>query len=140
LPHEAVQRGRSPGQHHGVEHNVAPVYVVEAEKKQVFVKFGKRLNVADVEKYFATLVADPAFQADFSELVDLTEVEQLNLEAEDFLRLADQVDPFLPHAKRAFVVRTALQDNAARMHKVLRTHQTVEIFRSREEAERWIRG
>jgi hypothetical protein len=46
----------------------------------------------------------------------------------------------LPHAKRAFVVRTALQDNAARMHKVLRTHQTVEIFRSREEAERWIRG
>jgi len=74
----------------------------------------------------------------YAEIVDLTEVEDLDLRADEFLKLADEVDPFSPDAKRAFIVRNSVQNHAARMHKVLRTQRNIEIFRSIEEAERWI--
>jgi hypothetical protein len=52
--------------------------------------------------------------------------------------LADEIDPFSPDVKRAFIVRNSVQNHAARMHKVLRTQRNIEIFRSVEEAELWI--
>jgi hypothetical protein len=68
----------------------------------------------------------------------LTQVEEVTLQADDFLRLADQIDPFSPDAKRAFVVQNSVQNHAARMHRVLRMQRNIEIFRSLEEAQRWI--
>jgi len=62
----------------------------------------------------------------------------LNLNAEEFIRLADKIDPFSDEAKRAFVVRNTVQAHAARMHKILRTQRSFEIFHSIEEAEQWI--
>ena len=58
-------------------------------------------------------------------------MEELDLQADELLALADKID-------RVFVVRTSVQNQAARMHKVLRTQRNIEIFRSLEEAERWI--
>jgi hypothetical protein len=138
LPQEATKQGRSRSHDHSTDS--LALHVVNAEKRQVLVKFGKKLTIADVEKYVAMLIASPDFRPDFSEIVDLTGVEDLNLTADDFLKLADQVDPFSPQAKRAFVVRSSVQGHAARMHKILRTQQTVEIFRSVEEAELWIQS
>ena len=80
----------------------------------------------------------PSFQPAYAEIVDLTEVEELDLRADEFLKLADEIDPFSPDAKRAFIVRNSVQNHAARMHKVLLTQRNIEIFRSVEEAERWI--
>lgn len=141
MPQEGTKRARSFDHDRGTERpTISPLHLVDAEKRQVTVKFGKKLIAADVENYVAALVASHEFCPDFSEIVDLTDVEQLDLTAEDFIRLADQVDPFSIQAKRAFVVKSSVQNHAARMHKILRTHQTIEIFRSLEEAECWIRG
>ena len=112
--------------------------VVDAARRLVTVKFGKKLTFADIERYAKQLRLNPSFQPDYSEIVDLTEVEELDLQADEFLKLADKIDPFSPEAKRAFVVRTSVQSHAARMHKVLRTQRNIEIFHSIEEAERWI--
>jgi hypothetical protein len=113
-------------------------YVLDPAKRLVAVKFGKKMTVADIERYAKLLQSNPSFQPNYSEIVDLTGVEVLDLQAEEFLRLADEIDPFSPDAKRAFVVRNSVQNHAARMHKVLRTQRNIEIFRSVEEAERWI--
>ncbi len=113
-------------------------YLVDAERRMVTVKFRGKLTVGDIERYSKLLQANPTFQADYSEVVDLTQVEELDLNADEFLRLADEIDPFSPGAKRAFVVRTSVQNHAARMHKVLRVQRNIEIFRSIEDAERWI--
>jgi hypothetical protein len=113
---------------------------VDPEKRQVIVKFGKKVSVGDIEDYAAGLVANPEFRRDFSEIVDLREVEELSLQAKDFLRLADEVDPFSPQAKRAFIVRNAVQSHAARMHKILRAPRSIEVFHTLEEAELWIRS
>jgi hypothetical protein len=138
LAQEAAQRSRKlvPPR----ERDAPLTHIVDSTKRQVTVTFGKKVTASDIESYVRTLICNPAFHAEFSEIVDLREVEELNLQAEDFIRLADQVDPFSPQAKRAFVVRTSVQNHAARMHKILRTQRTIEIFLSMEEAESWIRG
>ena len=113
-------------------------FVVDTQHKRVSVKFGKKLTFKDIERYSKLLQLNPSFQPTYAEIVDLTDVEELELEAEEFLKLADKVDPFSPEAKRAFVARTSVQNHAARMHKVLRTQRNIEIFRSVQDAERWI--
>ena len=115
-----------------------PNYVLDPEKRLVSVKFGKKVTASDIERYAAALRVNPLFDPDFSEIVDLSEVEELDLQADEFIRLADEVDPFSLQAKRAFVVRNSVQNHAARMHKILRTQRNFEIFRSVGEAELWI--
>lgn len=115
-----------------------PEATVHPERRLVIVKFGKRLTIRDVEQYAARLRANPAFSPSFSEIVDLTEIEELDLQANDFLRLADEIDLFTVDARRAFVAQDA-QDHAARMHKILRTQKNIEIFKTVKDAERWIR-
>ncbi len=114
-------------------------HIVDAEKRLVVVKFGKKLTVRDIERYANLLRANPLFQPNFSEIVNLTEVEEVELQSDEFLRLADEIDPFSTDAKRAFVARSSVQNHAARMHKILRTQRNIEIFRTVEEAEHWIR-
>ncbi len=113
-------------------------YFIDTEKNLVVVKLGKKLTVDDIERYAKLLRSDPRFRPTCAEIADLTQVEELDLQADEFLRLADEIDPFAPDAKRAFVVCNAVQNHAARMHKVLRTQKRFEIFHSVEEAERWI--
>ena len=82
---------------------------------------------------------NPLFRPNFSEIVDLTDVEEVDLQADEFLKLADVVDPFSLDSKRAFVARTSGQKHAARMHKILRSSRNIEIFATMEEAEEWTR-
>lgn len=113
-------------------------YVIDPGSRIVHVKFAKKLTIAAIERYANRVRSNPEFRPDYAEIVDLTQVEEVELQAEDFLTLADEIDPFTPEAKRAFVVRGAVQSHAARMHKALRPKRTIEIFHSIEDAERWI--
>ncbi len=133
IPRSSAGARRETGGAHTALH-----YVLDAEKRLVVVKFRKKVTVQDIESYAAGLRAHPQFKPDFSEIADLSKVEELDLQADEFIRLADEIDPFSPQARRAFVARTAVQNHAARMHKILVAQRNVSIFRSVEEAERWI--
>jgi hypothetical protein len=113
-------------------------YVIDSERRLVIVRFGKRLTVNAIDRYAAMLRGNSSFQPSFSEIADLSDVEEIDLQAEEFLRLADKIDPFSTDAKRAFVARTSVQNHAARMHKILRAQRNIEIFRTVKEAEHWI--
>lgn len=113
-------------------------FSVDSEKKLVTVRFGQEVTAADIEDYAACLQEHPLFDPAFSEIADLSSVEQLDLQADEFLRLADEVDPFSYDAKRAFVVGNSTQAHAVRMHKHLRLQRNFQIFSSLEEAQRWI--
>ena len=103
------------------------------------VKFhGRKVTLADIEKYAATLRANPLFNPNFAEIADMSEVEQVDLKAEEFIRLADEIDPFSRESKRAFVASNKVQNHAARMHKILHSSPNFAIFQSVEEARRWI--
>ena len=113
-------------------------FYVDIAKRRVTVRFGRKLTAADIRSYADHLRTNPAFDPKFSEIVDLREVEDLDLKAQDFLKLADEIDPFSPVARRAFVIRTSVQTHAARMHKILRAEKNMGIFSSMEQAEEWI--
>lgn len=113
-------------------------FCVNTERRLVVVKFAGSVAVQEVAKYVESLVTDPHFDPSFSEITDLRGVQHFDLQANDFLTLADQIDPFSLTAKRAFVVQTSLQNQAARMHKFLRPHRTIEIFESVAQAEEWL--
>ena len=116
------------------------VYELSPEKRVVSVKFGKRLSVRDVEGYVTALMADPSFIPDFSEIVDLSNVEELDLSSEHAITLADMVDPFCSRAKRAFVAQSRVQIHAARLHQILRNDErNIRIFASLAEAQEWLK-
>lgn len=113
-------------------------YSIDLEEHLVLVRFGERIRPQDIGNYAKHLKMNPLFEATFSEIVDLRDVDEIELRAEDFLELADKIDPFSLTAKRAFVVKTTLQRHAAGMHKILRFHRSIEIFESLEEAQAWV--
>jgi|SRR5579862_1026799 len=118
--------------------NLGLGWSVDPEKRLVTVRFGSRLTIDVIKHYAELLRSDTSFEPTFSEIVNLQEIKELDLQAEDFLKLADKVDPFSPEAKRAFVVRSSGQAHAARIHKILRIHRNIQIFHSVDEAQKWI--
>ena len=128
----------SLGRHETGPRNEVARFSVDSQRQLVVVRFAKTLTAGDIERYAAQLRESRSFHPGFSEIADLRDVEKLDLKAEEFIRLADKVDPFSYEAKRAFVVRNSVQAHAARMHKILRTQRSFEIFYSHEEAEQWI--
>lgn len=136
MPGPGIARAREEKQE-----GTKPVeFSIDGRKRLVYAKFGKRVTASDIEQYARHLRMDPAFEPTFSEIVDLRAAEDLDLGADDFFRLADEIDPFSMNAKRAFIVCTPAQSHAARMHKILRAQRNIEMFGSREEAEHWVRS
>jgi hypothetical protein len=84
------------------------------------------------------LRAHPAFDPDFSEIVDLREVEDLALKAADFLKLADEIDCFECEAWCAFVVHNSVPDHVARHAQHCAPEEKYKFFSSLEEARKWI--
>jgi hypothetical protein len=116
----------------------ATEFDIDVEKRTVSVRFAKKVSVMDIRIYAERLRAHPEFNREFSEVVDLREVEDLELKAPDFLQLADEIDCFSAGSWRAFVVHNSIQNHAARMHKILRFEGNVRIFSSLEDAQAWI--
>ena len=113
-------------------------FILYPEQKLVVITLGNRVTVNEFEEYARLLQQDPSFQPTFSEIADMRSIQEVDLQADEMMRMADEIDPFSKEAKRAFVVKTSSQAHAARMHKILLTHRNFEIFHSMEEAERWI--
>lgn len=125
----------------GGEPKTKASYTVSVEDHVVLVKFGKQLSIREVEHYVVALSCDPLFDASFSEIVDLSAVEDLQVNPEEALALADLVDPFEAGSKRAFVAQTEVKVHAARLHQILRNdEENIRIFSSSDGAMAWIRS
>jgi hypothetical protein len=115
-------------------------FILYPEKRLVVLTLGNRVTLDLLAEYSRLLHQDPRFEPAFSEIADMRAVQEIALKADEMMRAADQVDPFSRDSKRAFVVKTPSQAHAARMHRILLTHRHFEIFRSLQEAERWIQA
>ena len=135
---ELSPKGQTPDSVFALHQSPDIDFSIDKDRRLVVVKFEGDVTVQEIAKYVESLVAHPDFDPTFSEITDLRGVQSFDLQANDFLTLADQIDPFSLTAKRAFVVRTSLQNQAARMHKFLRPHRTIEIFESVAQAEEWL--
>jgi hypothetical protein len=113
-------------------------YAIDAARCVVCVRFGRTLGLTEIELYAKALAANPLFSPSFSEIVDLTAVKDLQLDAEAAVSLADQVDPFNLASKRAFIATSAPQVHAARMHQILWSEKSIKIFDCEAAAREWL--
>ena len=126
--------------------NMAPlaaslVYSIDSAARIVSVQAAGHLTFSAIEGYAISLRADRRFSPTFSEIVDLRTVDSVSLSAREVMTLADGVDPFSHSSKRAFVVRSQDQVNAAHLHRILRPQtKTICVFYSIDEAREWISG
>ena len=85
---------------------------------------------------------DPDFDPGFSQLLDMTRVNKLNVKAET-VRMLAQTSVFSQDARRAFVADNAVVFGFSRMFEMLiesMGRKAVRVFRSRDEAVRWLRS
>lgn len=124
-------------------HNSSPEsssdYRIDADHGRVYVRFAGKLTVDLIERYTGELRKNRAFEPGWSEIVDLRNVEEIEINPEGTIALADQIDPFSLTSRRAFVVSNELQRQRARMQQILRSpSKTIGIFHTMEEAEAWV--
>jgi hypothetical protein len=116
-----------------------PIYSIDSAARLVSVKFSNKLTFFNIVNYASSLRVDPRFSPAFSEIVDLRFVDSVSVSAREAMALADNVDPFSFNSKRAFVVQSQAQVNAAHLHRILRPEsKTIQVFYSIDEARRWV--
>jgi hypothetical protein len=114
-------------------------YVIDVNRRLVRTSFTGILTVDDLLTHIAELRADPAFNPQFSEIIDASQVEDVPLGYEELKRLAP-MDPFSTSTKRAFVIPTrTVAFGVARMYQLLQNEDPrIRIFQNEEDAARWL--
>jgi hypothetical protein len=112
---------------------------VDAERRLITVKFDHHVGVPEVLDYLKQLKADPAFDPEFAELVDLTQVVNTDVDFQAAMMIARDKDPFSRKAMRAFVAPTAETLNSVRRYQMARGNDgSISVFGTIEEARRWL--
>lgn len=98
------------------------------------------LTQAEVLEQVRQLLADPAVDPVFSQLVDCRQVTELKCTAEEVRQIAD-ADIFSAQSRRAFLVTDDLLYGLARMyeiHRELKGESGIRVFRSFDDAIEWV--
>ena len=93
----------------------------------------------EVQVHNSTLPTDPRFDPSYRQLIDLTGITEIRVTTET-VTTAAQNQYFTPGTRRAFVATSEAAFGMARMF-ALRAEaggQTIEVFRDREKAEKWL--
>jgi hypothetical protein len=117
---------------------VTNYWIVDSKNRIVIAKFGGRLTIADAERFAADLRNNPAFEPSFSELSDLTEVDDPQIDYASAVRFARYTDPFSHASKRAVVAPKPAMYNIARMYQLIRNDENIVLFKTVDLAKGWL--
>jgi hypothetical protein len=114
--------------------------IIDKEKKlAICAAYGVVTN-GDGPEMQRQLAAHPDFDPRFSQLLDMTQVIKLEIDADVVRKLAEST-VFDPAARRAFVADSDAVYGFSRMFEILLETTGaggIKVFRSREEALRWL--
>lgn len=113
-------------------------YVIDQARGLVTVVFSGEISATDVAEYLVTLRDDPEYRREFSEFVDLSEVQRSSINAADFERLGG-LDPFSKASRRAFVAPQDSLFGMCRMYELVSELPNLRAFRTHAEAMEWLR-
>jgi len=111
---------------------------VDPSHRIVVTLFSGSVTIDDVRASCQGIKANPAFQPDFRQFIDLSKASELHLHYQDLNQLAEVSDPFSGDAKRALVGPTALSFGIGRMYEIIVNSPTFQVFRSQPEALAWL--
>ncbi len=114
-------------------------YEIDVARRLVLSHVWGVFTAEDLKRHFTSLGADPAFDPTFSQLVDLRDVTDVELDAPAIRRHALE-RLFRSTARRALVVSTPHHYELARIYAVFAEYasQNVHVFRDMHDAEEWL--
>jgi len=77
-------------------------YRIDADHGRVYVRFAGKLTSDLIARYADGLGKNRSFEPGWTDIVDLRGVEEIEINAEETIALADQIDPFSLGSRRAF--------------------------------------
>jgi hypothetical protein len=118
-------------------------YTIDARRRLVISTGSGVLTTADLVQHQDRLIADPAFNPEFHQLADFSEITDLRF-SEETIRFLAVRHVFSENSRRAIVSPTAKISEAAKKYQTYRElfmgKEQVRIFSDREEAMRWLLG
>jgi hypothetical protein len=114
-------------------------FTIDQDLKLVKVKFQQKITLQDLKSYLQQLRSDPRFNTNYSELVDLTDVNQSEINFKMASDLARSADPFSHNSRRAFAAPNAAVFGTTRMYQMIRQdEENIRCFRTMEQAKTWL--
>jgi hypothetical protein len=115
-------------------------YSIDVERKLVISRAWGAITDDDVREHARLLRADPLFDPTYSQLLDMTGITKDLVNTNTKQESSSHGQLFAPGVRRAWVASTDYTFGMARMYAVAaeRLGQTIGVFRSRSEAEKWL--
>jgi len=117
-------------------------YTIDKNRQLVVSRGSGVLTKNELLSYRHQLRSDPNFDESFWRLIDLTEVTDIQVSADEISFLA-QLNTGSPQARRAIVANRALFNRLARMYEVMEQKlggqvELTQVFADLPSAERWL--
>ena len=117
-------------------------YKIDKENRLVISTGSGVLTLADSLSHQERLLKDADFDPSFSQLLDFTQVTDVELSSEEIHRLA-RTTVFSSNSRRAFLVDTDLKFGLARLFAIMREsfgEKGIRVFRNFDDALDWALG
>ena len=114
-------------------------YDIDPKQRLVVSRLSGVVTNDEVQTHNRSLRTDPKFDPSYRQLIDLSGITEIQITT-DTVTTAAQNQYFTPGTRRAFVATTDATFGMARMF-ALRAEaggQTIEVFRDRAKAEKWL--
>ena len=115
-------------------------YKIDKERRLVMSTGSGVLTMTDALAHQEKLLKDPDFSPGFSQLMDLTQVTNVEFGTEDLRRLA-QRSIFSPDSRRAILVSSDVVFGLSRMFEIFREtlgETGIRVFRNLDDALEWV--
>jgi hypothetical protein len=114
-------------------------YTIDPHHRAVVIEIRGELTLAEVIETAQKLRREPFFQLDFASVVDLSEAQRVELDADAISSFVHGGhDPFKPGTRRAIIATRPDTYGIARMYQGVSDDLNIFIFRSRDEAMAWL--
>jgi hypothetical protein len=96
---------------------------IDTKGRIVYSSYYGDMSTADLVQHIAAIRKHPAFNPDFDELIDASEVTSFDVPSDDVRELASRDSPFHAHAKRVLVAPQDLVFGLGRMFQTFGSEQ-----------------
>ncbi|HEV2289821.1 MAG TPA: hypothetical protein VGR81_12820 [Candidatus Acidoferrales bacterium] len=117
-------------------------YTIDKTRRLVLSSASGVVTKAELVTHRRALTRDPDFDPNYSQIMDFSEVTDVDVEASDIRDLAIE-HVFSTTSRRAIIARTSAVYGLARLfeiHRDMRGERGIRVFRDREEAFAWVSG
>jgi len=116
---------------------MAADFVINTDQKVVFSYGWGTLTLADIINHRTRLLQDARYCAEFRQIMNLADVDEIALSNSEINVLARQ-RVFATESRRALVVRSAIQYGLSRVFQGYAGAQNISIFHELKEAVAWV--